>query len=157
MTVDPDFSRAPVLEGIPSASVERIRSRGRDLRFDSNQLLFRRGDAAEDLMILREGVVGLFFPIHILGADREITLENKEAGDLVAWSALVPPHRFTLSARCTAACEVTALSREVLLDEFQRDPQVGYLFMRNLAGVIGRRLELLQTSWLADLQSRAVE
>jgi len=75
---------------------------------------------------------------------------------VVAWSAMVAPYRYTLGARCQSDCALTSLPREVLESFFARRPEAGYLFMRNLAGVIGQRLHAMQDIWLHDLQASAI-
>ena len=150
-----DLSGSAVFEGISPEALEGLCSRGRPLSFEVGEVLFHRGQDADELMLLRDGVVELFFPVHIIGVTRDLTLESKQPGDVLAWSALVRPYRFTLSARCASKCAVTGLSREVLNRYFETDPATGYLFMRNLAGVIGERLQGMQTIWVRDLQTSA--
>lgn len=146
-----------IFEGISREVVEQLCSRGRVNSFEANQELFRRGDNANELMILLEGVVELIFPVEILGVTRDVTMESKRAGDVVAWSAMVHPYQYTLSARSASECALTVLSRETLHDFFDADPQTGYSFMRNLAGVIGRRLSAVQAMWARDLQASAAK
>lgn len=151
------LSCSPIFEGIPDDAIESLCSRGRVVVFEANHQLFERGNDAHDLMILQEGVVELLLPLEIMGVTRDVTMESKDAGEVVAWSALVAPYRFTLSARCATKCTLTSFSREMLHARFQEDPQNGYLFMRNLAGVIGRRLQAMQTMWVHDLQAGATK
>lgn len=146
-----------VFEDIPDEAVRELCARGRDLSFEAGVTLFDRGGRADELMILNEGVVELLFPVQIMGVTRGVTMESKHAGDVVAWSSLVSPFQFTLSARCATACTLTSFTREALHDYFAINPPTGYLFMRNVAGVIGRRLQAMQTMWMHDLEARAVE
>lgn len=154
-SADP-FALAPIFEGIASESIQELRLRGQVVSYESGHLLFERGQNAEQLMVLHSGVVELFFPVRIMGVTRELTLERAQAGGVLAWSTLVDPHHFTLSARCASECVITGFSREALHGYFERDPKAGYLFMRNLAGVIGQRLQALQTIWVHDLQSSVI-
>ncbi len=108
-------------------------------------------------MILQDGAVELMFPIMILGVTREVVMETKQPGDVVAWSSLVNPYQFTLSARCASDCRLVSFAREALYSFFEADPQTGYLFMRNLAGVIGRRLQTMQTIWMYELQASSTK
>lgn len=149
--------RAMIFEGISREAVEQLCSHGRVISFEANHELFRRGGNASELMILTDGVVELIFPVEILGVTRNVTMESKRAGDVVAWSALVEPYQYTLSARSATECALTVLSRETLHGFFDSDPQAGYLFMRNLAGVIGRRLSAVQAMWARDLQVSAAK
>jgi CRP-like cAMP-binding protein len=144
-----------VFVDISREAVDELCSRGQTVSFEADHKLFERGQGAEELMILQEGVVELLFPVQIMGVTRAVTMESKHTGDVVAWSAVVSPYRFTLSARCASECTLTSFRRSTLHTFFETDPQTGYLFMRNLAGVIGRRLQAMQTIWMHDLQARA--
>ncbi len=151
------FSRSVIFEGISGEAIEALCSRGRELICKAGHGLFERGQEAQDLLLLQEGVVELLFPVQIMGVTRELALESKHEGEVVAWSALVSPYRCTLGARCGSDCVLTSLNREALEEFFRNEPQVGYLFMRNLAGVIGRRLQAMQNIWLLDLQTSAIK
>lgn len=149
--------QSAVFEDISEEVVEGLCSRGRVVSFDAGQKLFERGESADELIILQSGVVELLFPVQIMGVSRDVTMEVKQAGDLVAWSSLVKPYRLTVSARCASTGTLTSVSRQELLAFFETDPKTGYLFMRNLAGVIGRRLQAMQTLWAHDLQASAAK
>ncbi len=148
---------AAILEDISADVLEELSTHGQTQTFETGHLLFERGQDASDFMLLQEGTVGLFFPVYVMGATRELTMESKHAGDVVAWSALVDPYRFTLSGRCASRCVITCFNRDDLLTFFDAHPQCGYLFMRNLAGVVGRRLQNMQNIWIHDLQASAVK
>ncbi|MFQ5501108.1 MAG: Crp/Fnr family transcriptional regulator [Phycisphaerae bacterium] len=151
------LSRSNIFRDIPQSSIGELCARGKAQSFESGDRLFDRGEDATELMVLQDGVVELFFPIQIMGVTRDLIMETKQPGDVVAWSALVDPHRFTLAARCASDCRVTSLDRPLLESYFEEHPREGYLFMRNLAGVIGQRLHAMQTIWLHDLQSNAIK
>ncbi len=151
-----DLSGSAIFKGVAREAVVELCTEGQLLSLEAGRVLFERGEDAKELMILREGVVELIFPVQIMGATREVTIETKQAGDVVAWSALVHPYRFTAGARCAGACVLTTFHRDVLEEFFENDPRSGYLIMRNLAGVIGRRFQMMQTTWLHDLQASAV-
>ena len=151
------LSRSAIFEDISPEVVGQLCSRGREASFEEGHQLFERDRDADELMILHEGVVDLVFPVQIMSVTRQVTMESVQAGDVLAWSSLVNPHRFTLSARCASHCVLTALSRDRLNAFFETDPQTGHLFMRNLAGVIGRRLQAMQAMWMRELQATAAK
>ena len=149
------MSRSALFEGIAFSDIEALCSQERNLTFKAGDRLFERGEEARGLMILKEGLVELFIPIEIIGVTRDVPVETKQAGDVVAWSALVAPYRFTLGARCASDCVLAVLGREALEEFFSDHLLAGYLFMRNLSRVIGGRLQSMQTMWLRDLQLSA--
>lgn len=148
---------ATIFKGIPNKDIEKPCSHGRDLSLEAGHRLFERGQEAQELMILRDGVVHLIFPVRIMGVSRDLTAEVKRTGDVLAWSALVDPCRLTLGACCASKCVVTSWHRDMLRDYFGACPDVGYVFMQNLAGVIGRRLQTIQHMWLRELQAGATK
>jgi len=157
MTVTKTISQSAIFEDIEPNVVDHLCSKGRQISVESGHRLFDRDQDASDLMILQEGTVDLVFPVHVMNVTREVAMDRLQSGDVVAWSALVRPYRFTLSAECTTPCVLKVLSRSTLEEFFKTDPHTGHLFMRNLAGVIGRRLQNLQMMWVYDLQTSAAK
>jgi len=149
--------QSAIFEDMSDDTVTALCARGRTEPCEAGRVLFERGQDADELMILQDGVVELLFPVMILGVSREVTMETKQPGAVVAWSSLVSPYHFTLSARCGSDCTLVSFTRDVLYAFFEADPHTGYLFMRNLAGVIGRRLQAMQTIWMHDLQASAAK
>ena len=105
----------------------------------------REGDAANDLFFLKEGDIDLRFEMPGRESSPEMTISRVKAGDTFGWSALVPPHRYTLSCYCgSVRCAFYRLDRQELLNLFEDHPHIGYVFMRNLSLVIAKRFHALQ-------------
>ena len=85
-----------------------------------------------------------------------MVFEERTSGQTVGWSALIPPHKFTLAATAPLETEVIALPREELHKHFAANPTVGHRITLNLAIVIGHRLQLFQAMWQREMQ-RTVE
>jgi CRP-like cAMP-binding protein len=145
-----------LFRGIAQDIVEELWALGRVVHYVEGDKLFDRGHEADDVLIVESGSMALFFPVPILGAVKEVVVEHAGPGDVMAWSALVSPHALTLSARCVESGAVRALARNTLSDYLKDRPQVGYQLMRNLAGVIGRRLQDLQNMWIREIEARFV-
>ena len=91
-------------------------------------------------------------PLRVGDSDRDVLVEERSAGQMIGWSGLIPPHRFTLKASAQAATDVIVLPRSRLEEFFAANPEIGYVVARNLASVIGRRLQVLQAMWLREMQ-----
>lgn len=115
--------------------------------FWEEQILFDRGEQAENLYLLTEGSISLFIEE---GGVLNFTVDHP--GDVFGWSALVEPNVYTASARCTAGTTVLKFDRTGLERIFSKHPGEAYLVMRRLAGAIGQRLE---RAYEAHLRSRA--
>ncbi|MDO8794144.1 MAG: cyclic nucleotide-binding domain-containing protein [Vicinamibacterales bacterium] len=116
------------------------------------EYLFRLGQSAPTLFIIRSGVVELTMPLSMRGKDQEVTVEEARAGETVAWSALIAPYRFTMSARAGSDVELLGFSPPDLRAALAAQPDVGLRILNNLAQVIARRLQVTQTMWTRELQ-----
>src|SRR3989304_786915 len=87
--------RSAIFEDIPEDTIQELCGRGHVLSFDAGTKLFERGESGEELMILLDGVVELVIPLRVLGVSREVPMESKHAGDVVALAALVGPPPLT--------------------------------------------------------------
>ncbi len=119
------------------------------------ECLFLLGDHADRLYVVLSGKMELTFPLSFGGVVRDVPVESKTPGSALGWSALVKPHRFTLSARAEETSELAAFLRQDLLRVFDAEPRIGYVVMRHVAEVVGRRLLQVQALWARELQ-RAV-
>lgn len=146
-----------LLNGLSPVEAEQVLELGTKLIVPSGTSLFRLGDPADRLFLIKRGRIRLTLPMQLRGREEDIFVEERSPGQTVGWSALIPPYRFTLTASAPLfEAEVIALSQEALRQYFAANPAVGYKIALNLAVVIGHRLQLFQTMWLREMQ-RAVE
>ncbi len=147
---------ADLLNGVSEGEAERILALGSRIALSAGQVLFNLGDTADSLFIVESGRVALTLPLRLKDGQRDVLIEERSPGQALGWSALVPPHRFTLKAAAAIDSEVLALARTALFEHFAAHPDVGYAVTRNVSAVVGQRLQVLQTMWLREMQ-RVVE
>jgi len=148
--------QSELLKDLTAEEVERILALGTRIAVPSGTSLFRLGDPAERLFLIERGQIRLTLPMRVRGREEDVVVEERTAGQTVGWSALIPPHKFTLAATAPLETEVIALPREELRKYLAANPTLGYKVTLNLAIVIGHRLQLFQTMWLREMQ-RTVE
>jgi CRP-like cAMP-binding protein len=106
--------------------------------FPAGQPLFREGDPAQALYILRAGEVDIVYQHHV-GEGRVV--DTVVAGDMIGWSSLVEPHRCTATAvprTAGRAVRIDAAGMRALCD---RDHTLGYQLLKELAATLSRRLQ----------------
>ena len=145
-----------LLRGLSSAEADQVLALGEKITVPSGGSLFRLGDPADHLYLTQRGRIRLTLPMMVRGREEDILVEEKSPGEMVGWSAFVPPYRFTLSAIAPLETEVLALSREALSAFCDSSPAVGYKIGMNLANLVGQRLQLVQAMWMREMQ-RTVE
>jgi CRP-like cAMP-binding protein len=115
-------------------------------------VLFSLGDAADHMYLITRGRIALTLPMQVLGHSEDVLVEERLPGETIGWSALIPPHRFTLKAAAPLETDVLAFPRAALLSHFATRPAVGYQVVLNVAAVMGHRLQVLQAMWLRQVQ-----
>jgi CRP-like cAMP-binding protein len=114
--------------------------------------LFRVGDPADEVYVIFRGRVELTFPLVVMGETKETRFQSLEAGRTLAWSALVPPHRLTMSARASTDVELLGFERARMLGLFAERPAIGHAVMTNLCRVVAGRLHELVALWVREVQ-----
>jgi len=147
---------ADLFEGLPPAEAERILALGKRMILTSGAELFHLGDTADCIYLAVRGRLRLTLPMQVRSQEEDVLVEERSSGQTVGWSALTPPHRFTLTATAAIETEVIALPREALTAYFASHPETGYTVSMNLSNTIGHRLQLFQAMWLREIQ-RMVE
>lgn len=124
---------------------------GKNVQFDTGQLLAKTGDPADRFFAIRHGRVS----IELQSAERgPLILQTVEAGEIVGWSWLFPPHRWKFDVRAVEAVRAISFDGECLRGKCERDPAMGYDFMKRFAQVFMERLESARLQ-LLDLYGSA--
>ncbi|MBI4615334.1 MAG: cyclic nucleotide-binding domain-containing protein [Planctomycetes bacterium] len=142
------------LEDDEAASLAGI---AREQHLAGGGYLFLLGDAAEHLYIVAAGKVDLCLPLSFAGTIKDISLETVSPGEVMGWSALVKPYRYTMSARAVESARLVAFPRKDLMELFGTRSQMGYRFMRAVADMVGHRFLLVQALWIRQLQNAVSE
>ena len=145
-----------LLKGLPAEEAADVVALGNPIRLAAGQLLFGLGATADSIYVIRYGRIALTLQMQVRGREEEALVEERTPGQTVGWSALIPPHRFTLKASAMLETEVLALSRQALLDHFASRPAAGYALITNVSAIVGQRLQVFQAMWLREIQ-RVVE
>jgi CRP/FNR family transcriptional regulator, cyclic AMP receptor protein len=150
------MAQRELLHGLSPHDAEHLLSLGTRIILPKSTVLFRLGGQADSLYVVERGHLALTLPMQVMGHEENILIEERHPGQTLGWSALIPPHKFTLTATAPFDAEVLALDRQALLQYFTAEPAVGYVVTRNVAEIIGQRLQVFQGMWLREMQ-RVVE
>jgi hypothetical protein len=95
-------------------------------------------------------------PMQLQGREEDVLVEERGPGQILGWSAVISPFRFTLKGTAAVETELLSLSGRELLDYLSGRPEVGFTVMSNLGRILGQRLQLFQAMWAREMQ-RLVE
>jgi CRP/FNR family transcriptional regulator, cyclic AMP receptor protein len=146
------LDEAQLFAGLSEVDCRAVAALARRRTVQAGEVLFHVGDAAEELYVIRSGRVELTFPLTVMGETKEIRFQSLEPGRTVAWSALVPPHRLTMSARAATEVELLGFERAPLLELFRQRPAVGHAVMARLCHVVAGRFQEMAALWVREVQ-----
>jgi CRP-like cAMP-binding protein len=144
-----------LLTGLTPLDADAVIALGTPQELAPGAVLFRLGDEADAVYAIERGRIALSLPMRLAGCAQDVVVEEHDTGQTIGWSALIPPHRFTLTATAPLPTRVIALRRSRLLEFCAVQPRLGQIIALNVAAVIGRRLQVVQAMWLREMQ-RAV-
>jgi NADP-reducing hydrogenase subunit HndB len=137
--------KTDVFDGLGQEQIASLWEGIQEFRYLKGKRLFKEGDEADHLWIVKEGQVDVGFELPT--ASEVHTLYTIPAGKAFGWSCFVPPYKYRLSSYCSSGmCTILRLDRQFLLDCFEREPAVGYRVMANLVCAVGERFNWLQGS-----------
>jgi CRP/FNR family transcriptional regulator, cyclic AMP receptor protein len=100
------------------------------------EFLFHEGEAADRFYVVRSGRVAIQMRLPTEG----VVLDTAREGDVVGWSWLVPPYRWTFDARATEGTSVIAFDGACLRAKCDEDPGLGYALLQRVVQVMSARL-----------------
>ncbi len=141
-----------LLKSVAPDDARAVLALGNRMSYSSGTVLFELGAPADHLYVIDRGRVNLTLPMQVFGHDEDILVEERVSGQTLGWSALIPPHRFTLKATTQIDTEVFVFGRAALLDHFAARPAVGYAVLGNVSATVGQRLQVFQAMWLREMK-----
>jgi CRP/FNR family transcriptional regulator, cyclic AMP receptor protein len=141
-----------LLKSLPADTAQALLALARRLAVPAGAVLFPLGANAEHLFVIERGRINLTLPMEVYGREEDILVEERSAGQTLGWSALIPPHRFTLKATAQIDTDLIAFHRGTLQDYLAAHPEVGYQVITNLAATVGQRLQVFQAMWLREMK-----
>ena len=129
-----------LFSGLSQSELAGIANLCRERAYESGSVIFTIGGSATDVYLLETGKVDIQIEFKIYDYETMTTVYTVEKGEIFGWSALVPPHRLTASARCEGKAAVIMINGNKLLEFLEKDRRIGYVVMKNLSALISSRL-----------------
>ncbi len=140
MAKNKTLSNCEIFKGIKAPALGSIGAISEEVVVEQGDKIFSKAGEATYLYIINSGSVKLCLPVSILLREVEIDVEVKHPGDMIGWSALVPPHERALSAYAVEKSELLRIPGKELRALCEQDEHLSYLVISRVAAVIGHRL-----------------
>lgn len=143
------FGEVWLFEGAPPEAWESVAPTLVRRKLAQGEALFRQGEPAESMYLLKMGSVKLWKPTD---EGRELILDIRKAGDVLGESVFIESGEYPVNATCLGPTLTCGLSRTVFERLVVEHPQIGLAVIRNLSG----RIDYL-TGKLGALSEPALE
>ena len=139
--VELDFlDKVQIFQGLNQNQLAEVIQYCEEVEFRPGTELFKQGEDAAFLWIVKEGRVDLRFEAGDQASAEEHTISSISEAGAFGWSSFTSPNKYRLSGYCAdMACKLIKVNREGLGSLFKKDAQIGYVVLSNVAKVIGTR------------------
>jgi CRP/FNR family cyclic AMP-dependent transcriptional regulator len=127
----------PFFAGLAPEDLALVAECARRGRFEAGEFLAREGELAAEFFLVLEGRVAISLPAP--RGDR-LVVETIEAGEVVGWSWLLPPHIWMYDVSATAPVEALVMDGWCLRGKCDADPRLGYDLMQRFSRLMATRL-----------------
>lgn len=104
----------------------------------AGEVVFREGDLSTFLAVVLEGRIALRLRVPERG---QVTIQTVEPGDVIGWSAVVPPYRATSTGVAMADSQLAQFDSAVLRAALAADDALAAELYPVLLAAVARRLE----------------
>jgi len=155
--------RYPFFAGLNHHYVGTLAKLADEVSVETGHCFFREGDELKKLYLIIEGAVAIVIGVpdrdeeqplsgQLTGKmkTKDITVSTVGTGGVFGWSALIPVHISTASAKALTSCRVIALDCEKLRPMFKEDCNLAYLMTLKAAQIVRERLRDIRIETLAE-------
>lgn len=137
-TPDQVLAKHPFFDGLDPHFLEIISKTAMTAEYGEGQLIFREGDPANRLFLIRQGKVSVEVPTPNRGS---VVIETLGENDILGWSWIVPPYRKRFDARALEPTRAVVVDAKLLRSQCEEDPVFGYAVMKRVLDMVAQRLQ----------------
>lgn len=135
------ISGHPFFQGLSSENLAFAASCSKNILFNEGQVIANPGDSANDFYLIREGQVSISLE---LPPRKTFVFQTLSENDILGLSWLIPPYRWTVSARAIKATHAIALDGSCMRKKCEENPQLGFILMKHLVEILAAREEAVR-------------
>ena len=136
--------------GLPEPARARLADLAELTSHPAGSVILREGGPVDALGIVVEGRLAIRLNVPGRGA---VTILTVEPGDLIGWSALVPPHRSTSTVVALEPATLVSFDGSYLRAALDANPELAAVVLNRVLEAVARRLGATRTQ-LLDLFAR---
>jgi CRP/FNR family transcriptional regulator, cyclic AMP receptor protein len=136
----------PFLHGMAREHLDALAAAASDVRFPARHRIFEDGGTADRFWLIRSGRVAI--DLQVPGEGPRV-LETIGMGELLGWSWMFPPYRWTFGAVTLSPLETLEFDAKAVRDCCATDPALGHELTQRVAQVLATRLQATRIGLIA--------
>lgn len=136
--LEPFLAEHPLFRDLEPAYVKLLSECAVNIRLEAGKTIFRHGEPADRLYLIRDGSVSVQIASPSDGA---LTVQTLEAGEVLGWSWLFPPYTWYFDASALTTTRALALDGPCLRAKCDADPALGYELVKRFSAILHARLQ----------------
>lgn len=136
-----------LVRDIPDEDVRSLAAMSSKHSYTQGSVILKEDDHSRDLYMIRKGRVSIALKITPAEAERKQVIFTLHQGDVLGEMSLVDgsPRSATVNAEDNVV--LYSIEYSGLISYLESNPMVGYIFMRNIAGIIANRTRNTNMLW----------
>lgn len=130
-----DIAAIPFLQGMSARHLAILAACAGRSHFKDNQIIFRKGEAANRFYLIEDGMVELET------SNRGIVAGTISSGAALGWSWLFPPYEWQFTARALRQTSAIFFCATILREQCEADPSLGLELFKRMAAKMVKRLQ----------------
>jgi CRP-like cAMP-binding protein len=127
----------PFFQGLDQRWLDLVAGCATNTHVSPGGYLYREGGPADTFYVIRHGRVAVETP----SPTGSVVIDTTHEGDVLGWSWLVAPYRWTFDARATEETSLIAFDGACLRGKCEDDPELGYALLQRVVQVMSSRLQ----------------
>jgi CRP/FNR family cyclic AMP-dependent transcriptional regulator len=137
-TLQPILREHQFLRGLDEKYLEFLTGCASNLRFKAQEFLFREGEEASAMYLLRSGRVALEVDIPGQGS---VQIQSVEEGEVLGFAWLFSPYRWQFDGRAVEPVRAIAFDGRCLREKCEADHDLGYEIVKRFLHQVYQRLD----------------
>lgn len=146
------LAKHPRFKGMPGDFIKAVAGCGRNVVYRKGDYLFHEGDEADEIYMIREGLVSLEMDTPGAGPQTFLT---ETVGGVIGLTWLIPPFVWGFDARAREDTRAIAFDATCLRTKCEADPSLGFAVLKQFMPVIVERLHDTRVQMLDLYRARS--
>jgi CRP-like cAMP-binding protein len=144
------LARNDLFAGLDPDEIRFLSGCAKHRHFAKDHVVFRHGDKASSFFLIVSGTISIEVPA-ISGPT--LFLQHLEAGQMLGWSWMIPPYKWSFLARAETDVEALEFDGVAVLARCEEDPKFGYHLLKAFSGLMSQRLAHARQRMMEEWQA----